>query len=565
MKALRFLRALPLAVLLTYSPARATDDTIVTPTVGPHTMSEYATILNAALVAIQGCNYAASAPDNGPSGDPVDYQCWADTTSNPVVFKRYDGASWVAFGKLNTSSHIWTPVYQGTDTGTASIATTGTSGHTLGFLDGANTWSGVQSINSGDLALKGSSSGSTTLNATAAASGTLALPAATDTLVGKATTDTLTNKTFDTAGTGNSFLINGLAATANTGTGSVVRAISPALTTPNLGTPSAATLTSATGLPISTGLTGAGTGVLSALGNTTNASGGLVTYSGALGTPTSGTLTNATGLPVSALASAGTGVLTALGINIGASGAVVLNGGSLGTPSFGVATNLTGLPLTTGVTGTLPVANGGTAATSLDATLSNSGGVLKCVTGTTSQAGCLKPDGSTITVSGGVITASGASATAITVGTTSIVSGTSGYQLYNNGGVLGNYARAPITAALGANVNLSSSGTYFDGPSIAQGSSGTWFVTGSVTLNDTAAAGGFDCTLNDGTTTIASASANTAASNLRNSISLSGYITSPAGNLRISCRGRSSTTGVIEFNRSSSSKDSTITAFRIAA
>lgn len=120
------------------------------------------------------------------------------------------------------------------------------------------------------------------------------------------------------------------AVTNETGSGALVFATSPALVTPDLGTPSVAVLTSATGLPIATGISGLGSGVATFLATPTSAnlaaaitnetgSGAAVFATSptlvtpALGTPSSGTLTNATGLPIaSGISGLGTGVATVL-------------------------------------------------------------------------------------------------------------------------------------------------------------------------------------------------------------------------------------------------------------
>lgn len=125
---------------------------------------------------------------------------------------------------------------------------------------------------------------------------------------------------------------------------------------------------------------------------------------------------------------------------------------------------------------------------------------------------------------------------------------------------------ARITNSLAANVSIASTGTYYTGPTIAQGSTGTWWVSGTVTVSNLSGGDVIDAKLWDGTNVIASSRVTMTSVGLAfyEAISLSGYISSPAGNLRISVSGVTRTDSFIAFNASGNSKDSTISAFRIA-
>lgn len=171
----------------------------------------------------------------------------------------------VAIDPDTTNEEIVFITAQATDTFTIERQKAGTTGvaHSAGATvrhvltsDDLNAFNAAVSPVT-NVGFAGSTSGTTTVQATAVAgTTTLTLPAATDTLVGKATTDTLTNKTINL--TSNTLVATSAqlatAVTDETGTGSLVFANSPTLVTPALGTPSALTLTNATGLPI-TGIT----------------------------------------------------------------------------------------------------------------------------------------------------------------------------------------------------------------------------------------------------------------------------------------------------------------------
>jgi hypothetical protein len=280
---------------------------------------------------------------------------------------------------------------------------------------------------------------------------------------------------------------------AVTGTGNMVLSTSPTLVTPVLGTPASGTATNLTGLPISSGVSGLGTGIATALAVNTGSAGAPVLFDGAGGTPSSMTATNLTGtasgltagtasaVAVGGITGLGTGVATALGVNTGSAGAFVVNGGALGTPSSGTVTNLTGTA-SININGTVGATTASTGAfTTTTATTSVSSGVAS-----TTQGSLVLHNTSANSTT---LQSSNSASAAYTI-TLPVAAGTNGQVLTTDGTGVTSWATASGTPITSTSANAFAVGRQGNTDPVLNVDASTASVVTGLNLKGAAAAGG---------------------------------------------------------------------------